>query len=82
MKENAHPGKWQKKHNKQITEQKMQTMEISRKITPWILVETVHPENGRMENAHLENDKKILPQKMTEKACPENERMENARHGK
>ena len=60
----------------------MHDMENDRKCTPRKMIEKSHPENGRMENAHLENDRKIKPQKMTEKACPENERMENALHGK
>ena len=46
--------------------------------TPWTMTEKTHPENDRMENAHLENDRKITHRKKIEIAHLENERMENA----
>ena len=38
-----------------MTEWKMHNMENNRKLTPWRLLEKVHPENGRMENAQHRN---------------------------
>ena len=42
------------------------------------MIENLHPEKDKRENAHLENDRKITHRKKIEIAHLENERMENA----
>ena len=37
-------------------------MENDIKCTPWKQREKSHPENGRMKNAHPENNRKITPE--------------------
>ena len=41
----------------------MHDMENDRKCTPRKMIDKLHPENNRMENAHPENDRKIAPRK-------------------
>ena len=61
MVEKSHLEKNRKKQTWKTKEWKMHDMENDRKCIPRKMIEKSHPENDRMEIAHLENDKKITP---------------------